>query len=433
MPRLKLNDRAIERLHPDPDGKQCLYWDTTMVGFGVLVSGIGDAKTYVVKTHGVRRKVGRVGVMTLAEARAAAQELMRSGPRRKPATGPLTLAAALDAYLAAHDLSARTKQDYADGVKRYFGDWLELPLQELTRDMVEARHKTIAADVERRHALLAKQHQALHLRRAERIEQQWPQAAKRHRAKADAAAERVPFSGKGTANKAMRVLRALYNYALDRNPELPPNPVRLRRQWHKIRPRERHLAATDLPLFYKAVIELESPIGRDYLLLLLFTGLRRREAAALRWTDVDLKARTLTIPAERTKADRKLDLPLTDVVHDMLIARRAIGRTEFVFLAHSRSGHIEEPRFYLDQITASCGVKVAAHDLRRTFITIAESCDISPMALQALVNHSPGRSITADYVQMNVERLREPAQRVADRLKQLCGVVAVEGAIRLRG
>ncbi len=35
--------------------------------------------------------------------------------------------------------------------------------------------------------------------------------------------------------------------------------------------------------------------------------------------------------------------------------------------------------------------------------------------------------MTANYVQMTVERLREPAQRVADRLKQLCGIAAPEG------
>jgi hypothetical protein len=31
--------------------------------------------------------------------------------------------------------------------------------------------------------------------------------------------------------------------------------------------------------------------------------------------------------------------------------------------------------------------------------------------------------VTSGYVQLTVERLREPAQRVADRLKKLCGLV----------
>ena len=259
----------------------------------------------------------------------------------------------------------------------------------------------------------------------------WPSsgrtAAKLHQAKAAAARARVAPSGRASANGAMRVLRALYNYALDRDATLPPNPVRLRRQWHRVPARERHLGTDELPAFYQAVLALPNPIGRDYLLLALFTGLRRREAAQLRWRDVDLKARTLTIPALQTKARRTLDLPLTDFVHDLLVARRAIGKTEFVFFATSASGHIEEPKFFLEQVAAACGVRVSVHDLRRTYITVAESCDISPTALRALVNHSLGRDVTSGYVQMSVERLRAPAQRVADRLKELCGIVLPTG------
>ena len=72
-----------------------------------------------------------------------------------------------------------------------------LPLKDIIRDMVEARHLAIAKQVEDKH---------------------------------------LRFSGKASANGAMRVLRAVYNYALDKTDELPPNPVRLKRQWNKIAP-----------------------------------------------------------------------------------------------------------------------------------------------------------------------------------------------------
>ena len=51
-----------------------------------------------------------------------------------------------------------------------------------------------------------------------------------------------------------------------------------------------------------------------------------------------------------------------------------------------------------------------------------------PEQLKALVNHSYGDDVTAGYIVDSVERLREPAQRVADMLKDLCGVGAPEGA-----
>ena len=48
--------------------------------------------------------------------------------------------------------------------------------------------------------------------------------------------------------------------------------------------------------------------------------------------------------------------------------------------------------------------------------------------LKALVNHSTiGGDVTGGYVIMTVERLREPVQRIADRIKTLCGLSAVAG------
>jgi hypothetical protein len=48
----------------------------------------------------------------------------------------------------------------------------------------------------------------------------------------------------------------------------------------------------------------------------------------------------------------------------------------------------------------------------------------------ALVNHSLGHSVTAGYVVMSAERLREPAQKVANRIKQLCGIEDVGGNVK---
>ena len=81
---------------------------------------------------------------------------------------------------------------------------------------------------------------------------------------------------------------------------------------------------------------LENPIATDYIRMLLLSGLRRNEAAALRWKDIDLQGRIIHIPAAKTKPSRKLDLPMSDIVYDMLVARRAVGDTDYVFPAMRR-------------------------------------------------------------------------------------------------
>lgn len=124
---------------------------------------------------------------------------------------------------------------------------------------------------------------------------------------------------------------------------------------------------------------------------------------------------------------------MTDFVRDLLVARRAVGLTEFVFHSMSRSGHIEMPRHYLTQVFKATGIQVTVHDLRRTFATTAEASDISQTALKALINHGIGSDVTSGYIQIVTERLREPAQKVTDRLRELCGVYSEQGVVRLKG
>ena len=184
------------------------------------------------------------------------------------------------------------------------------------------------------------------------------------------------YSGHATANGAMRCFRAIYNFAADRAPAtnpLPQNPVKLKKVWLAVAPRTRSLSNGDVAKFYDSVCPLPNQVASDYLLLLLFTGLRRREAAGLRWEHVDLKDRVIRLPSSSTKAKRPLDLPMSDFVCDLLVARRALGSAAgWVFPAPSKSGHIEEPKFHLRQVHAACGIEVSCHDLRRTFVTVAD-------------------------------------------------------------
>jgi integrase len=408
MPTLKkLTLAAIERLPaPDPSGKQTIYWDAERTGLGVVVSGTTKSKSWVFQKKlpdGRARRVtlGPVGSLDRDAAwRAADDKRADLGVPKRRATAPTTLRAALDAYLTGRkDLRPRTQSGYRKTVERDFASWLDLPLRDISPDAVEARHQTLAAEVARRNL-----------------------GGRRGGGEAN---------GGATANAAMRVLRLVYNYAAERDPTLPPNPVRrLRRGWYRQDRREGVVRTDDLPAFYRAILGLPSPIARDYLLLVLFTGLRRNEAAALRWDEVDFTDRAIRLPAKRMKAGRRLDLPMSDVVRDLLVARRAIGveRSGFVFPSNSRSGHVEEPKSFLATIAEATGIRVTVHDLRRTYITIAEATDISPLALKALVNHSLGNDVTEGYVRMTVERLRGPAQKVADKLKELCGITPAGGA-----
>jgi integrase len=432
MPRVRFTEKSVAKLRaPDPSGEQRLYWDAALPGFGLLVSGVSDARTWIVKGAGKRRKIGRADVMTLEQAKTEARKTLLGlaagiDPRAKRASAA-TLGEIAAGYVASVGLRPRTKASYSETVARCFAEWVDRPIGGITRDAVEKRHRAIAAEVEARDRAAIARHAKAHLRRAEKTERDWPEASARHRALFEAAKAREPRSGYAVANGAMRVLRLLWNFAADKDPSLGPNPVRLRKAWFKVPRREDLVKSDDLAKFYAAVTALPNPVQRDFLLMATFTGLRRRELAGLTWNDVDFKAGVIRLPAATTKSGRKLDLPMSDFVRDLLVARRALGNAQFVFPANSRSKHVEEPKSALAEVAAASGVRVSCHGLRRTFISHAESCDISPIALKALVNHAVGSDVTAGYVVISTARLREAAQKVADRLKTLCGIVAPAG------
>jgi integrase len=93
--------------------------------------------------------------------------------------------------------------------------------------------------------------------------------------------------------------------------------------------------------WYDAVISLRHKKIRDYLLLLLFTGLRRIEGASLRWDDVDFNSKVITIRAEIAKNKKEHRLPMSDFLECLLKSRYLDGNSsEFVFPGRGACGHI---------------------------------------------------------------------------------------------
>ena len=401
MPVVKLTKRFVERTPaPHPSGKQQLYWDEELSGFGMLVSGVTDSRTFIVQRDikGKTRRVtiGATNVLDIEQARERAKAVLADfyqgkDPKAKTPEAA-TLRQTLEAYLAARkSLSEGSVREYRRKIETHLASWLDLPLRDITAEMVEVRHRAIPAEVPKR------------------------------------------YSGTTAANLAMKTFSLLWNFASERDPTLPRNPVlRLKRQWYPTQRRTRHVKQQDMAAFYAAVCKLESAIARDWLLLMLYTGLRRRESAALQWEHVDFGAKVISVPASLTKNKQQLDLPMTTFVHDLLKARRALGNARYIFPANSKVGHIVDSKHALQQVAKLCGIVVSAHDLRRSFCTVAESCDISYAALKQLVNHSMRSDVTAGYIQLSIERLRIPAQLVCDKLMMLCQPSRDDKVVALR-
>src|SRR5262249_9274696 len=164
--------------------------------------------------------------------------------------------------------------------------------------------------------------------------------------------------GPSTAARNMRVFRAIYNFAMIAHEDLPKCPTdRLTklRMWYRDKRRRTYIRPDDLPAWYQAVMALECNKARDYLRLVLFTGMRRSEALCLRWENIDFTGRILTVPT--TKNGDPLVLPLSTFLLELLQARRSRhADDEWVFPADSEAGHAQEPKKWLRNVTRMSGV-----------------------------------------------------------------------------
>jgi integrase len=402
---IRLTKSIVDNIPFSASG-QTYYRDDDLKGFGLRVGSA--SKVYFaegkINNRTVRVTIGKHGVFTSEQARNQARIILGqiakgANPNevsRDERIKRITLQDAFDDFLIARkNLAPATVYGYKRAFEKHFGDWKRKLLTDITKDMIERRHGLMGIN--------------------------------------------TPVQ----ANQSMRFLRSLFNFAMGRyedakgNSILVTNPVvRLSqtRAWYRVPRRQTVIKAHELGAWFTAVLDLEkciSPTLRDYLLLLILTGLRRSEGAGLRWQNVDLVGRTLTILDTKNHEDHTL--PLSDFLFDLLNRRKAEANNDFVFPGSGRTGHIYEPRKYMDTITEATGITFTLHDLRRTFITVAESLDIPAYALKRLLNHKMTNDVTAGYIIANVERLRVPMQRITDYMLRTAGLKESAQVIQLGG
>ena len=128
---------------------------------------------------------------------------------------------------------------------------------------------------------------------------------------------------------------------------------------------------------------------------------------------------------EETKTGEPLELPITRQLAVILERRLADGAEQqdgWVFPSpRSDAGHVSDLARFYGEISEKGGTRFWFHGLRNAFITVAERELMLPRSLtKRLVNHARPQDVTEGYAaDWSVEQLREPAQRIADRIDEL--------------
>ena len=395
--RATLTKRTVDAL--EPAGKSWIAWDDRLTGFGVRVQPSGT-KSFIVnyrtgdggrKAPNKRVVIGRYGRVTPDQARRKAQELLGRvaagddpAGERAESRGMPTLTDAFEDYMAANpNRAANTVRLYLQNLRVNLSDWLARPLDAITRRDVEARFN-----------LITEKH------------------------------------GWGAANQTISMLRSIYRRpCVDREDLRNPVEMWLAGGGRFNRQRRRRISApAEVLPRWRAGIEAQElmPAIRDIFLVGIYTGMRRGEIISLRWERVDLEHRVLRV--DETKTGEPLELPITRQLAEIFERRRtdedgpAERSSGWVFPSpRSGAGYVADLHRFYDGISEAGGTRFWFHGLRNCFITVAERELMLPRSLtKRLVNHARPSDVTEGYAaDWTVEQLREPAQRVADRIDEL--------------
>jgi integrase len=370
--RLEFRNKALVAIIADPT-KEVTAWDTVVPGLALRVSKRG-VKTFAFKyRHGGRQvmaKIGRLGELTIEEARRVAIEYRQ---RLTQGIDPQQAARDRRAAMTVADAAARWLEEHAPRVRpRTLASYVgvvqtavvpalgRMPLRDLTAAQVSALHHDLRGQP----------------------------------CRANLALVCVTLICKAGETWGDRPLGS--------------NPCQHIRKY-PTRARHRYLSPEELTAVGIALTEAETRYGRsavDCLRLILLTGARKTEITRLRWSQVDLDNRRLVFDPSEHKTGGGIhakQIPLGEPAIALLAERRVAGdHSEWVFPSAADDRPLPDvthPWQWARVLASKNGIDVtdvSIHDLRHTWGAMATSGGHALQTIGAVMGHR-NASTTARY------------------------------------
>ena len=383
MPRrgeLTISKQSVDGL--SVKGKEAVFWDRELPGFGVRVYPSGT-KIYVSQCRGPngikRLSLGRHGEITADEARkqaAAAIARIKQGedPSARPLKRALTVADLAERYMEGHvkvHCNAHTQGIYAGSLRNHilpaFG---AMAVTSVGRAEVAAFHYSL---------------------------RETPRAA----------------------NRALMVLSKIFSLA-EAWGQAPPggNPCRFVLRY-KEGHRERFLTEDEYRRVGLALRELEAEgpgqaRAAAALRLIMLTGCRVGEVLTLKWSDIDRKSGEFRLRDAKTGARM---VPLTPTALQVLAGIKRVRRSPWVFPGKRRDRHLSDLRPYWHRVREQAEVEdVRIHDLRHSFASRALALGLALPMIGRLLGHTDIGS-TARYAHLSREAEKIAVARVGDSIE----------------
>ena len=400
---MRLTKRVLDAAAPRPE--EYFLWCGDLAGFGARIYP-SRKKVFIAQIRvgrGQRRvTIGAYGVYTVDQARKRAEEIIRAAaegrdPQREKqeARKAITVAELCEEYLVAARAGLVT-----------------------TRFRRPKRASTIAIDEGRvaRHIVpLIGRLRTRDLKRAD-VQRMADAIAQGKTAGVFAGKPRgqaLATGGTGTAAHVVELLGGIYSWAEKRDLVPGPNPV-LGVETVRGEAEDRTLSEDELRILGKALAEGEAqvPMAVAAVRLIALTGLRREEACALRWGEIDFVGCCLRLDATKTGRSTR---PLRKPARELLQSLPRLSE-EWVFPNRGGTGHAAL-KDSIAELFDAAGLKDArAHALRRTFASVAADEGYSDATIAELLGHARRGVTQRHYIRRPDAALVAAADRVASRI-----------------
>lgn len=381
---MKLTKRTVDSLTYDRESGAQYAWDDDLAGFAVRIYPTGR-KAFVVayRTDGRQRfmTVGRVGTMTVHEARTKAMEVLASVRRGDDPSGDR------QAYRQSptmKDLAERYMREHARPRKKAFS--VENDDRVWRKHLLPRLGKKKVADVTR--ADVFQLHSEMGLK--------------------------TPIQ----ANRTIALLSKAFNLCeiWGWRPD-GSNPVRHVPRF-KENKRERFLSEAELLRLAEALneverLQLEEPASIAAIRLILLTGCRSGEIKGLRWSEVDFERRCLRLADSKT--GRKT-IYLSSGALEVLTRIERVAGNPYVIVGAREGRHfrgLSRPWFRIRKRAGLDDVRL--HDLRHTYASVGAGIGLSLPMIGNLLGHSVPAT-TQRYAHLAAHPMLEAAERIGNSL-----------------
>lgn len=211
----------------------------------------------------------------------------------------------------------------------------------------------------------------------------------------------------GTRNREVMVLMTMLRFAVRRK-LIPTNPlagIEMEPE-DNVRP-----VVIDEPEFHRILRHVRTAVLRAFVLTVYDSGMRRAEAAALKWPQVQFDEGLIYLAAHQTKTRQARIVHLSERAAAEL---RKLPRTSPFVFANERTGRPYDPSWLYEGFKRAAdkagvrgpnGERVWLHDLRRSFVTLARRRGIAESTIMLCSGHRSG-SVFRRYSINSLEDVR---------------------------